>query len=159
VRLAERTGARHYPMALPVYAATREEVATLHAQTPVAGTLALCARADVLFVGVAGVALDAPMAVDGFVPPGEVEALRARGAVGEIIGRAFDAGGRLLRGGLAERAAGAPLEPGADRPVIAVALGPEKVAAIRAALRGCLVNGLVTDERTADALLGGEPGA
>ena len=153
VRLAERTGARHYPMALPVYAATPAEVATLRAQSPVAGTLELCERADVVFVGVGGVAPDAPMVADGFVAPREVEALAARGAVGEITGWAFDADGRLLEGGISDCAVGAPPVPAPPRPVIAVALGAEKVAAIRAALRGRFVNGLVTDERTAEALL------
>jgi DNA-binding transcriptional regulator LsrR (DeoR family) len=153
VRLAERTGARHYPMALPVYASGPEEVAMLHAQAPVASTLALCAKADIAFVGIAGVSTAAPLAVDGFIDAAEIAELVALGATGEIIGRAFDAEGRLLASALSERVTGAPIEPGAARPVVGIAHGPEKVAAIRAALRGRLVNGLITDEATAQAIL------
>ncbi len=153
VRLAERTGATHYPMALPVFASGPEEVAMLHAQAPVASTLKLCAQADVAFVGIGGVGHDAPLVKDGFVAGDEVAELIAEGAVGEITSRAFDAHGRLLAGSLSRRVTGAPLEPGASRPVVALAVGAEKVSAIRAALTGRLVNGLITDEATAAALL------
>ena len=154
VRLAERTGARHYPMALPVLAEDAAEVAALHAQRPVASTLELCRRADAVFVGVAGMGRDAPLVVDGFVPPAEMDALLAEGAVGEIIGRAFDRHGRVLDGGLNARVTGARIDGEAlSRPVVAVAHGAQKVRAIAAALDGRLVNGLVTDEATAEALL------
>jgi DNA-binding transcriptional regulator LsrR (DeoR family) len=153
VRLAERTGARHYPMALPVFASGPEEVAMLHAQLPVASTLRLCARADIAFVGVGGVSDDAPLAKDGFVAADEIAELVADGAVGEIIGRAFDAGGRLLTGSLSRRVTGFPVEPGASRPVVGIAVGPQKVLAIRAALTGRLINGIITDEATAEAVL------
>ena len=153
VRLAERTGALHYPMALPVFASGPEEVEMLHAQPPVASTLQLCAKADIAFVGVGGVSTRAPLAKDGFVAPAEIAELVAEGAVGEITGRAFDAEGRLLAGSLSRRVTGAPVEPGAARPVVGMALGEEKVEAIRAALTGRLINGLITDETTAEALL------
>ena len=155
VRLAERTGARHYPMALPVFASGPEEVAMLHAQAPVASTLELCAQADIVFVGVGGVGPDAPMAKDGFVGAGEIAELRAEGAVGEITAHVFDARGRLLCGSLSGRVTGAALQPDDARPVVGVAHGAEKVAAIRAALEGRLINGFVTDEATAVELLDG----
>ncbi len=155
VRLAERTGATQYPMALPVFASGPDEVAMLHAQAPVASTLALCAQADVAFVGIGGIDKDAPLVKDGFVAPDELAELIAEGAVGEITSRAFDAKGRLLRGSLSRRVTGAPVEPDAERPVVALAQGPEKVTAIRAALDGRLVNGLITDEATAEELLTG----
>lgn len=153
VRLAERTGARHYPMALPVFASGPEEVAMLHAQAPVASTLKLCAEADVAFVGVGGVSNEAPLAKDGFIAPDEIAELVAEGAVGEITGRAFDARGRLLTGTLSRRVTGAPVQPDAARPVVGIAVGPEKIESIRAALTGRLLNALITDEATAEAVL------
>ena len=153
VRLAERTGARHYPMALPVFARDAAEVGMLRSQPPVASTLDLCAEAHVAFVGIAPVTEDAPMVVDGFVKIAEVREMIRQGAVGEITGWAFDAAGRVLEGGHNDLVAGAPVLPMPSRPTVAVACGPGKVAAIRAALAGRLVNGLVTDEATAQALL------
>ena len=130
IRLAERTGARHYPMALPVMAQGPEEVARLRAQPAVASTLELVARADVSFVGIGGIGgigAGAPLAQDGFVAPSDIVALEAAGAVGEITGWALDARGALIKGLSNDRVAG-------------VALGPGKVAAIAAALRGGLVS-------------------
>ncbi len=39
--------------------------------------------------------------------------------------------------------------------VIATAKGPKKMPGIAAAIKGKLINGLITDERTAEALLSG----
>ena len=154
VRLAERIGAPHYPMALPVLAADAAEVATLQAQRPAAYTLDLCAQADAVFVGVGTVGHDSPLVVDGFVPDREMDALLALGAVGEITGRVYDGSGSLIRDRLDARVTGAPVRADPPRPVIGVANGPAKAASIAAALRGRLLNGLVTDEATAVALLG-----
>ena len=95
----------------------------------------------------------APLYLDRFLTAGEIEAARAAGAVGEICGWIFDRDGRLLRGGADERTASAPI-PDRDRAtVIALAKGRRKLPALAAALRGGLVNGLITDEATAEALL------
>ena len=153
VRLAERTGARHYPMALPVFARDEGEVEMLRAQPPVASTLELCAEADVVFVGIAPVSEHAPMVVDGFVEIEEAREMVRQGAVGEITGWAYDAEGRILEGGHNTRVTGAPIRPAPSRPTVAVGDGRGKVRAIRAALAGRLVNGVITDEATADALL------
>jgi DNA-binding transcriptional regulator LsrR (DeoR family) len=40
-----------------------------------------------------------------------------------------------------------------ERAVIGIAAGEAKLEAIRAALKGRLINGLITDERTATGLL------
>ena len=153
IRLAERTGARHYPMALPVMAQGPEEVAMLRAQPAVASTLDLAARADASFVGIGGIGAGAPLVQDGFVTPAEIAALEAAGAVGEITGWAFDARGALIEGLTNDRVPGAPLEVAPRGPVACVAVGPAKVAAIAAALGGRLLSGLVTDEATAAAVL------
>ncbi|MBN9010579.1 MAG: hypothetical protein J0H63_10740, partial [Rhizobiales bacterium] len=46
-----------------------------------------------------------------------------------------------------------PHRPGADRLAVGVAVGAAKVRAIRAALTGRIITGLITDEATASALL------
>jgi DNA-binding transcriptional regulator LsrR (DeoR family) len=51
------------------------------------------------------------------------------------------------------RVTSAPMSRAGDRPMVAVAIGLAKVAAIRAALAGELVNGLITNETTAEAML------
>ena len=154
VRLAQRTGAQHYPMSVPVLASSAGEVGMIRAQPPVASTLALAEEADAAFVGIGWIAPDAPLSVDGFFDGAEVAALRAAGAVGEITGWAFDAEGRLLDGLTNDRVTGFRPRPDASTPTVIVGHGARKAEALRAALRGRLANGIVTDEATAGALLG-----
>ena len=45
------------------------------------------------------------------------------------------------------------MEKDSPRAVTCLAAGPAKVVALRAALKGHLFNGLITDERTAQAIL------
>ena len=61
--------------------------------------------------------------------------------------------GRVIDSASNERHAGLPLADLAHTHIIGVAGGAEKVLAIRSALRGRLVSGLITDERTAEAVL------
>jgi DNA-binding transcriptional regulator LsrR (DeoR family) len=151
--MAEVIEARHFPMPLPVFAASRQERELLHAQTLVRSTVALAAAADAVFVGVGEMDETAPLFVDGFLTRAELSDLRAQGAVGEICGWIFDADGRLLDGPLRERNASAPIPDTSRATVTALAKGSKKLAAIRGALAGRIVNALVTDETTAEALL------
>jgi DNA-binding transcriptional regulator LsrR (DeoR family) len=90
---------------------------------------------------------------DGFVSRPDLTGMQAQGAVGEVAGWAFDAAGRYLDLGTNRRVGGVRVTPGTGRPVIGVAAGASKVAAITAALSGRILNGLVTDEDTARAIL------
>ena len=153
VRMADRVGARHYPYPLPVLARDAAEITVLHAQEAVQSTLALCAAADITLVGIGQIGPRAPLVVDGFLAVDEAERLTREGAVGEITSWIYDGAGRVMDCAFTARVASAPLGRSGERPVIAVALGLAKVAAIRAALAGGLVNGLITNETTAQALL------
>jgi DNA-binding transcriptional regulator LsrR (DeoR family) len=153
--MAEAVEARHFPMPLPVFVASPEERALLHGQTLIRSTLALAAAADVAFVGIGEMDDKAPLFVDHFLTAGELEAARAQGAAGEICGWLYDADGRLLPGAPNDRTASAPIPDRSRARVIALAKGARKLPAIAAAIRGRLVNGLITDESTAEALLDG----
>jgi DNA-binding transcriptional regulator LsrR (DeoR family) len=96
---------------------------------------------------------DAPLALDGFVTPEVLADLQALGAIGEIGSWIYDSSGRYIDSPRNLLVGGVRVEPGQSQPVIAVAAGAAKVPAIHAALLGRIVNGLVTDEPTATALL------
>jgi DNA-binding transcriptional regulator LsrR (DeoR family) len=151
--IADAIHARSFPLPLPVIAASPEERELLHAQAMIRPVLELAAKADVTFLGIGDLGDDAPLYVDGFVTEAELKALRKAGAVGEILGWTFDSGGRLLEGLTNERVASAPIPGGGDALVIALAKGGKKRPAIAGAVKGQLVNGLITDEATAAALL------
>ncbi|WP_108783338.1 sugar-binding transcriptional regulator [Pontivivens insulae] len=153
VRLADKVGAPHWPMSLPVLAETAEERRLLHSIGPIRATLDLCARADVSFVGIGQMNETAPALKDGFLTDQELDALRENGAVGEITSFVYNAQGQLLTGPLNARVVSAPLpSPEAGR-VIGIGTGLAKIEAILGALRGHLISEFITDEATAQAVL------
>lgn len=152
-KMADVVRARMFPMTLPVIASSAEERAQLHAQPMIRDTLRLASQADVTFVGIGELSDDAPLYVDGFITQPELTALQKAGALGEIVGWAFDAQGQLIEGLTNARVASAPLPSRETSLVVAFAQGQRKLPAIRAALNSRLVNGLITDEVTAEALM------
>jgi DNA-binding transcriptional regulator LsrR (DeoR family) len=151
--LADRVTARSFPLPFPVLASSAAERAMLHSQPMIHPTIELAARADVTFVGVGELDANAPLVIDGFISAEELAGLRSAGAVGEIVGWAFDDRGRLLRDLANDRVASAPIPDRGTSIVVGLAHGQRKLRAIRAAVSGGLVNGLITDEITAAKLL------
>ena len=151
--MADAIKARSYPMPLPVIASSREEREMLLRQPMVKETLSLAARANVTFIGIGDLGADAPLFLDGFITEGELKALQKAGAVGEIVGWAFDAQGKLIEGLTNDRVASAPLPSRESSLVVALAKGSKKLPGIRAAINRRLINGLLTDEATAEELL------
>lgn len=153
MRIADKVRAPHYPMPVPVISPTPEENEAFHRLPPVQKVVALAEAADVVFVGVGQMSNDAPLLADGFVSRDELDEMQAAGASGEVAGWVFDSEGRYLDLGTNRRTGGVRVAPGLDRPAIGIAAGASKVPAIHGALKSRIINGLVTDEPTARALL------
>ncbi|WP_126977787.1 sugar-binding transcriptional regulator [Frigidibacter oleivorans] len=153
MRIADKLQAPHYPMPVPVISDSAEERASFYRLRPVRAVVDLAQRADATFVGVGQMGDDAPLYKDGFITLDELRDLQRQGASGEVAGNIYDASGRYLETELIGRMGGVRIAPASDRPVVGIAAGPTKVAAIRAALTGRIINALVTDETTAQALL------
>ncbi|MGL4236141.1 sugar-binding transcriptional regulator [Tabrizicola sp.] len=153
MRLADKLHAPHYPMPAPLISETPEERAMFHALRPVQTVANLAKEADVVFVGIGQMGDDAPLYKDGFVTRAQMTEMLAQGAAGEIVGGVIDTEGHYIETPISALVGGVRVEPSRPGPVIGVAAGPTKVTAIGAALKGRIVNCLVTDEPTAVALL------
>ncbi|EDX83288.1 hypothetical protein S7335_468 [Synechococcus sp. PCC 7335] len=153
MHLSERTGAAAYPVPTPVVATSVKERKLLQTQQSFLTVKSLVEQAKVTLVGVGNVGLNCPLQEGGFVNDAEMTNLIKLGAVGEIAGWAYDQQGILLKKGTNTRVAGVPLEQPVNRLTIAIAGGQNKANALLAALKGKLINGLITDEATAQFLL------
>jgi DNA-binding transcriptional regulator LsrR (DeoR family) len=153
MRIADKVRAPHHPMPVPVISATAEENAAFHALGPVRRVVELARAADVTFVGVGQMGNDAPLLADGFVTRAELDVMQAAGAVGEVAGWVYDSDGCYLDLGTNRRVGGVRVEAGRAATVIGIAGGLSKVPAIVAALKSRILNGLVTDEASARAIL------
>ena len=152
-KIADKIKAPHYPMSVPVFALSEEERHIILNLRPVKQIYALAERADVEMVGVGSIGEDAALFIDGFIDRNELRALMKAGAVGEITGRAFTIKGEFINGLTNRRVVSAPTRATSEAAVVAVAMGLTKVPAILGAMRGKIINGLITDEVTARALL------
>ena len=153
IRMADRVNARHYPMPLPVYARSAEEKRILHSQEPVHNILELIRQADVTFVGIGNMDMNAPLLIDGFLTREDIRAFTRAGAVGEITSWVYDARGKVIEGLVNDQVNSAPLRANQANPVYGIAAGEQKVAAIRGAMKGGLINHLISNEHTAELLL------
>jgi deoxyribonucleoside regulator len=116
--------------------------------------LALGRRAPVICFGLGALAPDSVLVQSGFITTDEQAALKAKGAVGDILSRYVDASGDIVDPQLDARTIGLELRYCADREFsIGVAAGADKHAVARAALKARYLNVLVTDDETARFLL------
>jgi DNA-binding transcriptional regulator LsrR (DeoR family) len=152
-RVGDRVKAPHYPMPLPVIATTVHEKSLLLAQTQLRNAVELARQADVTFVGIGTVGDDAALLRDGFVKADEMRALVRAGAVGEIVGWAYDETGQLIEGLTNDRVLSVPLSRPAKSKVVGVVMSLPRLKGLRGALRGKLITGLITNEAMATQLL------
>lgn len=153
IGLADAIGARQYPYPLPVLARDADDLQVMMQQEAVRHTLDLCARADFTLVGIGQMDETAPLKVDGFLIGEEWDETLRAGAAGEITSWVYDDNGLPLDTAFSRRVTSAPLPGAGARSMTAVAVGQAKVRAIRAALKGRLIDGLITSEATARAVL------
>ncbi|MGY5777249.1 sugar-binding transcriptional regulator [Rhizobium sp. LEGMi135b] len=152
-RIAEKTGMQSHVMPVPFFANTREDRDVLLAQRGVTEVFDLANGADLKLVGLGTVDTDAQLVLSGMVEPKEIKEITAAGGVGEILGHFFDADGNILETMLTSRTLSASLPRTKGERLVALSGGLPKVEAIRAVLKSRCLYGLITDEKTAQALL------
>ncbi len=153
--LAERLGCKSYQLHAPLVVRDERARRALLAERHIRETLERARRADVALVGIGTTQAGYYSLVRaGYLTEKEAEAIRKRGAVGDVCAQHYDLDGRRLPIELNRRVIG--IDPEAlqaiDR-VIGVAGGAVKAEAIYGALKGGYVNVLITDERAARRVL------
>jgi DNA-binding transcriptional regulator LsrR (DeoR family) len=152
-RLAERTGAEAYVMPVPMFANTVEDRTVLLGQKGISEVFDLGKAADLLIAGIGTAEREASLVATGMIEKGEMEEIRRKGGVGELLGHFFDDAGKAVETTLSNRALALAREDISNRRIVAVAGGKVKVRAIKSVLEGRYLKGLVTDERTARKLV------
>jgi lsr operon transcriptional repressor len=128
--------------------------ANLMHEPAVANLLDMALNASYQLVGIGEISSSSTVVKAGYVSPDEVEPLRRKGAVGDILCQFFNDRGEVLDLPFHDRVIGVKLA-GLSRAekVVAAAGGLHKVQAIHAALRGRFAGILITDETTANGLM------
>ena len=153
--VATKLGGRHYDLHSPLLV-ERPETRTMFLNEPVVRDAIRRARAVQLAItGIGTVQDDASSFLRaGLLTRADLSQLRHVGAVGEMVGRFFDASGHHADIELNQRIVGIELEDLQRIPqVLAIARGITKAQAIHAALIAGYLTVLATDDVTARAVL------
>ena len=126
----------------------------LSSEPAVANLLDMALNASYQLVGIGELNAASTVVRAGYISPDDVEPLRRKGAVGDILCQFYNDRGEVLDLPLHDRVIGVKLSGlSKAEKVVAAAGGLSKVQAIHAALRGRFIGILITDETTAAGLL------
>ena len=154
--LAARLGGRSWLLPLPAVVDTVEAARSLLQASTFADVFDRMGNLTHAVVGIGAIAEDAAIVRHRVITMDDMADAAGRGAVGTICARFYDADGGPMDGPLDARTLAIRLLDLQRTPVrFAVAIGDDKLAAIRAALTGRIVNCLGTDRATAQRLLDG----
>lgn len=145
---------RLFMIPAPLVVSSTATARALLAEPDVQDILTMARTANYALVGIGAVDEEASFVRGGYVSRAEMLRYGRQGAVGDVLGRFFDARGELLELEIHGRIVGmdAASLRGLSR-VIGVAGGPKKVRPIRAALAGRYLDVVITDMLTAEAVL------
>jgi deoxyribonucleoside regulator len=152
--LGQKLGAKAHLVPAPVIVGNRTIRDTLFKEKKIQEALAIAKKADLVLFGVGRVGKEGLLWKSGFLDGSDTSKLRESGAVGAICGRFFDANGLQCWNDLDNRTIGLNLdELKKIKHKVCIASGLEKLNGILGALRGRLLDVLITDENTAGSLL------
>lgn len=152
--LAERCGGRAESLYAPAYVESLEIRERLLEQEAVRHALEAAGGADVALVGIGGTDDGCTMVRSGSLSLDEIAELRAKGAVGDVLGNYIDIDGTVIPAPHDSRLIGLSIDDlRRIGSVVAVASGDEKPRAILGALRAAIVDVLIVDEANARAVI------
>lgn len=152
--IADKFGARVYHLFAPGIVESPRVRDILLREPSIHAAFEVARAANRAMIGIGKVSADATVVRAGFISEVQLHELRAKGAVGDLMGRFFDIRGNPVLAELNDRILALELDDlRRIQPVIAVAGGRDKVQAIIGALRGGYVDVLIVDDRTATAVL------
>ena len=151
-RLVERTGGEGYFLPVPYIAGSVEEKDLLLTQKSVQDLVCLASQADVFVIGIGTVIGEAHVRQVGMVGEAEWRELRAKGAVGDVMGSFVDADGVPVDAEINRRTLGLTIDDLRGRRVIAVVGGSGKAEAIMAAVKTGVITDLVLGEADAQRI-------
>ncbi len=158
VTIAQKSAGQAVLLPSPAILERLETKQAIESDRTVAGVMALAAEAS-MYLFSAGVPDATSILVEnGYLASADLDELRRKGAVGDVVGRFVDANGNIADPGLDERTLGLGLSQlRSAKNTVFVVSGEAKHLVARAVVTSGLCTVIVTDEATAIALLEDAP--
>lgn len=152
--LAERLGAPLETIPSPVLVSSVEIKKSILSERQIAEALEHAASVNIALVGLGSVGEGSSLMKAGFIHQRELDELKAKGAVGDILMHYYDREGKPVSMSFENRIIAIDWKSIRAIPmVVAMAFGESKIEPIRAAAKGGIIKGLATDRVTARMLL------
>ena len=154
IKMAELLKCKNYNLSAPMIVSSQKVKDVIINEPDVSGVLKKAKTCDVALLGIGSIDKNSSLFV--LMDDGEKmsDTIKQQGGIGEVIGRAYDENGNIIHSELDNRIIGVTLEELKQIPLkIGVGYGNQKVKAIKAALKGGLIDVLITDRETAEKLV------
>ena len=154
IKMAELLKCKNYNLSAPMIVSSQKVKDVIINEPDVGGVLKKAKTCDVALLGIGSIDKDSSLFI--LMDDGEKmsDTIKQQGGIGEVIGRAYDKDGNIIHSELDNRIIGVTLEELKQIPLkIGVGYGNQKLEAIKAALKGGLIDVLITDKETAEKLV------
>lgn len=156
--LSKKLGAilksKSYSLSSPMIVENKTIKGVIESEKQIGDIIEMGKAADIAIVGIGSVDEESSPLFSGLITSDEQKDLLKRGVAGEIAARYYNSSGEIVKTKLDDRLVGAKSDEILAIPLrVGIAYGHKKVKAIRAALKGNLVNSIVTDSMTAEEIL------
>lgn len=153
-RFAECSGGSSSVLNAPVIVQSEEARNVFMSEPEIAAVLKKGNTCDVAIVGIGQINMNSTTVQAGALSIGDIENLKAAGAVASVCTSYIDINGKLVETELNKRSIGQTLDHLKKSKTIALAIGNSKVESIRAALSGGYIDVFITDLETARSIIG-----
>ena len=156
-RISQHVQSNFYPFPVPIIASSKKIRDFFYSYPPVQRVTKLINNFDACFVTIGCIMgkNNTPLLIDKIISEEKFLVLKKLGAIGEINGLCFDLNGNKIKTPNDYLATTVLPNAKTNKPVIAISGGSYKAKAIKAAIEGGLINGLITDEDTVKKILNG----
>ena len=143
-----------YNLSAPMYVDGSKEKEMIEGIEEISKVLQMAENADIALIGIGSMQKDSSILKAGLRTEEEYTELIQKGAVGEIVGRIYDKEGQVVDEDLRRKMIGISTQQIKKIPVrVGISYGKDKVEAIKGAIKGEMINVLVTDATTAEKLM------
>ncbi len=150
---AIKTNGRYYLLNAPNFLSNEKTKKILLQEESITKIMAMGEHCNTALIGIGSVNKESTGSVAGSLSASDIQTLRSEGAVANICCSYVNAEGNVINTSIGNRILGKSISDISSCRKVGMAMGPEKVEAIKAVLKGKLIDVFITSLDTAEKLI------